>query len=133
MFKPVAFSLSALIAVVVSFFSVAIPLSASANDADRIGQLERDIQEIKRRLSSLEAPSVNTNVRQTPPVAGEGWKSLSNWRSLNNGMGYEEVRNLLGEPQRVNGGDIALWYYPNSGEVTFFRGKLDRWAEPRSR
>lgn len=133
MFKPVAFYFSALTTFVVLFSSVAMPFSAYASDADRIGQLERDIQEIKRRLSSLEAPPANTNVRQTPPVTGEGWKSLSNWRSLNSSMGYEEVRNLLGEPQRVNGGEIAFWYYPNSGEVAFFRGKLDRWSEPRNR
>jgi len=42
-----------------------------------------------------------------------------------------DVRGLLGEPQRVDGGDIANWYYPNRGSVGFFLGKLNRWQEPK--
>lgn len=106
-------------------------LYAHANDAERIQNLEREIQEIKVRLSALERPPVNGKAAQAPTPSGDGWKTVSNWRRLKEGMGYDEVRGILGEPERINGGDVAIWRYANRGEVGFFLGKLSRWSEPR--
>jgi len=63
-------------------------------------------------------------------VSGEGWKSVSSWRKLKTDMGYDEVREILGEPHRIEGGHLAEWYYPNGGTVTFQGDKAWRWREP---
>ena len=62
---------------------------------------------------------------------GDGWKSLPNWKKLAKDMSIDEVRSILGDPERMNGGTIAYWYYPNGGTATFFIGQLDGWSEPR--
>jgi hypothetical protein len=107
-----------------------IVFNSCAQGVDRIGQLEQEIREIKLRLSKLEAPQVNSNSQQQPLITGEGWKSISNWRQLKNGMNASDVRTILGEPKRVQGGGLALWYYQNGGSVTFMDEKLYQWREP---
>jgi hypothetical protein len=106
-------------------------LNSFARDDDRITQLEKEVQELKLRLSRLESPQSSTTQQQRTIVTGEGWKSLANWRSLKNGMSYDEVRSILGEPSRVDGGSIAHWHYSNRGRAVFFSDKLERWEEPR--
>lgn len=106
-------------------------LNSFGSDSVRITQLEKEVQELKIRLSRLESPQSSTNQPQKTIITGEGWKSLANWRSLKNGMSYDEVRSILGEPSRVDGGSVAHWYYSNRGRVIFFLDKLDRWEEPR--
>lgn len=106
-------------------------LNSYARDGDRITQLEKEVQELKLRLSRLESPQSSTNQQQRTIVSGEGWKSLANWRSLKNGMSYDEVRSILGEPNRIDGGTLAQWHYSNRGSVRFFLDKVDQWQEPR--
>ena len=43
----------------------------------------------------------------------------------------EDVRELLGEPERIMGGVVTRWVYPGNAIVTFYEGKLDRLQEPR--
>jgi hypothetical protein len=105
-------------------------LNSFARDGDRITQLEKEVQELKLRLSRLESPQSNSNQQQRTIVAGEGWKSLANWRSLKNDMSYDEVRSILGEPSRIEGGTLAFWYYSNRGSVRFFNDKVNKWQEP---
>lgn len=108
----------------------ALSLAAHAQDADRLEQMENDIQMIKQRLSKLEGPQVGPAAEKKPSASSEGWKSRSAWRQLKNGMGPSEVRAVLGEPGRLNGGEVAFWYYPNGGVATFMSEKLYQWKEP---
>jgi hypothetical protein len=62
---------------------------------------------------------------------GEGWKSLSSWRKLRTDMGYDAVRNILGEPHRIDGGGVARWYFQNGGMAAFVSNQLQSWKEPR--
>jgi len=105
-------------------------LNSFGSDSVRITQLEKEVQELKLRLSKLESPQTITNQQQRPIVSGEGWKSLANWRSLKNGMSYDEVRSILGEPARIEGGTLAYWRYSNGAFVGFFRDKVQQWEEP---
>ncbi len=106
-------------------------LNSFGSDSVRITQLEKEVQELKIRLSRLESPQSSTNQPQKTIVTGEGWKSLANWRSLKNGMSYDEVRSILGEPSRIEGGTLAYWRYSNGAFVGFIYDKVNRWEEPR--
>ena len=96
----------------------------------RIEQLERDMQEVKSRISALETMLSGNSKTDEAVVIGEGWKSLASWRKLKTGMSYESVKEILGSAHRVNGGNITTWYYENGGEVIFWRGEVDSWMEP---
>jgi cytoskeletal protein RodZ len=58
-------------------------------------------------------------------------ESISSWRDLKRGMSESQVRSILGEPGKIDGGTFAFWRYKNGGTVTFYQDKLDSWSEPR--
>lgn len=58
-------------------------------------------------------------------------ESISSWRQLKRGMPESQVRSILGEPGKIDGGTFAFWRYKNGGTVTFYQDKLDSWSEPR--
>lgn len=109
-----------------------IAVNSFANDSDRIAQLEKDVQELKVRLSNLETPQSKPSLNQKPVASSDGWRTLTNWRSLKKGMSYDEVRATLGEPEKVRAsGTFTFWYYLNRADVTFYQDRLDGWTEPR--
>ena len=118
--------------IIIGFLSLAITFSSYANDSDRIAQLEKEIQEIKLRLSKLESVPKSPSSPAQPVASADGWKSEANWRSLTKDMSTTEVRKILGEPDRVDGGSITSWFYQNEGTVVFFNEKVTRWTEPRN-
>lgn len=109
----------------------ATTFSSFASDSARISQLENDLNELKLRIQKLESFTSNTSNQQKSVLANEGTKSIANWRKLNRGMSYNEVRGLLGEPLRIEGGGIATWWYEKNGRVVFIRDTLSSWDEPR--
>ncbi len=126
--------------------SSAAAFSVQAHDSERIDQLEKEIQELKQRLSELESkPEVKPEekapvaTRREPAsenpesvsVAGEdGWKYVENWRQLGIGMSSLQVKNILGEPHRKKGAKNAVWFYDNGGIVWLTDGNVDVWSEP---
>lgn len=108
-------------------------ISSFASDGQRLSALEKEVQEIKLRLSKLESSNqVPADSKSTIATAtAEGWKHQKSWRTLTTGMSPNEVRNLLGEPQQVRGGNVTFWTYPNKGEVTFLGDSLYQWREPK--
>lgn len=110
---------------------LAISFGSIASDSDRITQLEKEVQELKSRLTVLETPATKTSVNNKTTAQTDGWKSLANWRSLKTGMSYDDVRMTLGEPTRIAGGEVAFWFYQNRGSVTFHSHQLNSWTEPR--
>jgi hypothetical protein len=102
-----------------------------AQDSERIKQLEKEVQDIKMRLANLEAPGKSSDIPKI--VLTDKYKNIANWRMLKKGMSFDEVRALLGEPIRINGGTITYWFYTNQPTIaraTFYRDKLDDWSEP---
>lgn len=70
---------------------------------------------------------------QTPTTASprsDDSSNKANWRALRRGMKEAEVKVLLGEPLRVEGGPVTYWYYQNA-KVTIYDEKLYGWEEPR--
>lgn len=114
--------------IVLAFF---LATTSYAADSDRISQLEKEVQDIKQRLVKLESLNGGSNTQQKVIVSSDGWKHLANWRTLKVGMSYDEVRALLGEPSRVNGGIVARWLYASQGEVTFVENRVSSWREPQ--
>jgi outer membrane protein assembly factor BamE (lipoprotein component of BamABCDE complex) len=105
--------------------------SAPAQDSERITALEKEVQELKMRLSRLEA-SPDASEKKPPPAAPSGdVASLSNWKKLKTDMTTSQVRTLLGEPIRIDGGAFVSWHYRNGGQVRFVTGRVERWTEPR--
>ncbi len=99
-------------------------------------QLEKELRETQERISKLESILNQQTDEEKSVPAGNGWKSLSNWRKIFTGMRINTVRNILGEPKRINGeyglwgGDWAYWYYENGGKVVFSDGSVHRFSEP---
>jgi hypothetical protein len=58
-------------------------------------------------------------------------QSTSSWRQLKRRMSESQIRSILGEPGKIDGGTFAFWRYKNGGTVTFYQDKLDSWSEPR--
>jgi hypothetical protein len=108
-------------------------ISSFASDAQRLSSLEKEVQEMKLRLSKLESSNqIPSDGKSTAATAtGEGWKYQKSWRILTTGMSPNEVRNLLGDPQQVRGGNVTFWTYPNKGEVIFMGDALYQWREPK--
>ena len=94
----------------------------------RVDSLERRIAELERRLAQSEGVSGRANT--SADAATANWRDIANWRRLREGMSYEAVRRILGEPDRIAGGTLAFWNYPNGGQVSFSSGRLRSWNEP---
>jgi len=116
--------------VIAVILSLLVTFSAYAQDSDRIGQLEREVQEMKQRLEILESKLLNTSDEKEPEFAEEGWKSVANWRKLSAGMSALSAKKLLGDPHKIDGAKNAVWYYDNGGVVRIIDGNVDRWSEP---
>jgi SmpA / OmlA family len=104
--------------------------SAHAQSDLRVDRLEAEVRDLQLRLSKIEAAQGGFVADQRSESSGLGWKSLSNWRQLKTGMTPEQVRAILGEPRRIEGGGLARWFYSNGGESTFMQEKLYAWKEP---
>ncbi len=117
--------------VAIACIPLTIALNSHAQSNDRTEQLEKEIRDIKLRLSSLEAAQGKPAASPKSVQSGDAWKALAKWRALKSGMSPDDVRGLLGEPARVEGGEIARWLYPSSGHVVFMNEKVYSWSEPR--
>ena len=106
------------------------PLQASD---ERLKQLEVEVRDLKGRIKKLEDGHSQADSSSQKAKTSEGWRDLSNWRSLKRGMSYDDVRMLLGEPSRIQGGSFTFWQYKNASSARFFDDRLDSWTEPTTR
>jgi len=67
----------------------------------------------------------------SPQSSAPAAKERSQWRQLKRRMSKDDVKKLLGEPERVSVSRFfESWYY-GGGSVTFDgKGKVDFWSEP---
>jgi hypothetical protein len=100
-----------------------IPTVAAGQNVSTDSLLRR-IAALERRVGELEAL-----VRVEPSRAVPA--SLANWRRLRRGMKMDAVRELLGEPLRVETVGVTSWHYANGAQVIFGSDdKVDGWTEP---
>jgi len=76
-------------------------------------------------------PPIKTSQNKSTATQQKQSVDLSSWRQLKKNMSEEQVRALLGEPSKVDGGTFAVWNYKNGGAVTFYNDKVYSWEEPR--
>jgi outer membrane protein assembly factor BamE (lipoprotein component of BamABCDE complex) len=83
-------------------------------------------------VRELESVFNAQRLRGQQTAAKSSSPTLQKWRQLKTGMNTDAVRALLGEPERVNGGTVASWSYPNGSRVGFISDALSQWSEPNS-
>jgi hypothetical protein len=130
----------------IMFMFCAVSRIAYADDAEirdlrnRIEYLEKKVESMDQTLTRMMAilnasPSVSRSQQSVTPDPLK-WRDKQNWRRLRTGMSKDEVRDLLGEPDRIdNFGAFESWNYGNpvGGEVQFSpKEKLNSWHEPPS-
>jgi hypothetical protein len=122
-------------ALLAALAAASIPAVAAGQDTStasllrRIELLERANTDLERRVRELEAVIKSEPSLGRPIQASTRWRDLANWRRLRLGMKMDEVRALLGEPERVDAGPITFWRWPD-GHVHFMDGKVSGWSEP---
>ena len=101
----------------------------------RIVVLENTVAGLEQRVRELEALIKGEPSRPQPVAASTNWRDIANWRQLRVGMTTAQVREVLGEPDRVRASDPFLdWTWgnpPQSASVRFYDDKLSGWEEPR--
>jgi hypothetical protein len=100
----------------------------------RIALLERKADELEQRIRELEALIQAEPSRDRLAPVSAKWRDLANWRRLRRRMTMDQVRALLGEPERV---DAILfrtswtWGTPPEARLDFDEDRLAGWSEPR--
>jgi hypothetical protein len=122
-------------ALLVALVAAPIPVVATGQDTSpanllrRIESLERANADLERRVSELEGVIKSGPSKGQPIASSTRWQDLANWRQLRQGMKPDKVRELLGEPHSVEGGDFTTWRW-GWAQVRFYHGKVDSWREP---
>lgn len=125
------------ITLLVALAAACIPAVATGQDTStesllrRIELLERANTGLEQRVRELESLIRSKPSKGRAVTTSARWQDLANWRQLNLGMTMDEVRELLGEPERVEGGSFTYWYWTDA-KVSFYSGKVDGWSEPSS-
>jgi outer membrane protein assembly factor BamE (lipoprotein component of BamABCDE complex) len=117
--------------------AVAVAQNATADSLRRrIEVLERTTLDLESRVRALEAVTKSELPQDRPVQTSARWRDVQNWRRLRRGMSMDEVRALLGEPERVDsfGGAGTVWHWQSGADVRFdgSSDKLASWSEPSS-
>jgi hypothetical protein len=119
--------------------AIVVPAVAAAQETTteslhrRIELLERRSIDLERRVLELEALIMVEPSRSRPAAASLQSQDVQNWRKLRLNMTMDQVRALLGEPERVEvPGPWTLWRWRDA-HVRFDNrsGRVDAWTEPR--
>jgi hypothetical protein len=95
-----------------------------------LSQLNRKVQELERRIQLLEKVLASQSTAPSHPNDRQVPANKQIWRQLKKGMSQEEVKKLLGEPDRVAVmGSITTWFFSTS-QIMFDNDGLYSWFEP---
>jgi len=83
----------------------------------RVEKLEQLVGQLQRQVADLQSVTQGRQ-QQGQPVAPKGnWHELANWRRLQRGMTMDQVRGLLGEPDKVEAETVLIFW--KWGELVF--------------
>lgn len=114
------------------FFGSLATTSFSGSATERIERLEATVYALEKRISALEGSSVQAQRKLSKPEVYGDWKNKSNWRLLSKGMLKEQVRIILGEPEKIDASGAFenwRWRYPFGPSVTFYNEQVYGWHE----
>ncbi|MGH8122263.1 MAG: hypothetical protein ACREPT_05780 [Rudaea sp.] len=134
-----------------------LPGLATADQASEAA-LEARVKALEQHIAELEARLNVVASRQAPPPSAAGaagspamaatappaatvaaappprWTDSANWDAMKVGLGWSQVKALLGNAGRVTTGVFGdVWYYPDDsgGRVIFDRdGRVSEWNAP---
>lgn len=94
----------------------------------RVDVLDAMLASLQKRVDSLER---QLGARSSVPTPGATPAGREVWRRLSKGMSMLDVRSILGEPRRVDGGYRTYWRYEGQSQVTFDNtDRVSGWTEP---
>jgi outer membrane protein assembly factor BamE (lipoprotein component of BamABCDE complex) len=100
----------------------------------RIDSLERKVANLEQRVRELEALVKVEPSRERPVAKTANWHDIANWRRLRRGMTPDQVRDLIGEPEKVDVmSSFTIWQWGRGSEyatVSFADDKVTSWSEP---
>ena len=102
----------------------------------RVEKLEQLVGQLQRQVADLQSQTQGRQQQAQPVVPKGNWHELANWRHLQRGMTMDQVRELLGEPEKVVAGPVLIFWRwgesPHGGEVSFDAdtNKVVGWSEP---
>ena len=134
------FSLKMLIGFFLVVYCIQNSALAQQNETEvikaKVEKLKQKVAKLESRVAQLEKVLLsNENIRSSSQriVNSDKWNNRQNWRKLERGMSKAEVKQILGEPDRIDAGSVTYWHYSDiftSGDVTFMDGKVYGWSEP---
>ena len=112
-----------------------VPLTVTGQSAseERLRTLEQKLEQLEHRVQNLENPSTSGVSERRSEFKTGNPRAKENWRALRRGMTEVEVKQLLGEPPKIES-SIALifWQWPTGGMVHFDVNsrRVTGWSEP---
>lgn len=113
-----------------------IGLSPIVAQSESNDELRMRIQDLETRVEALERIILESGmgIPNLFEPSGQPNNQLASWRRLQNGMSVDQVRNILGEPLRIQrSGSLLTWYYStriSSSYLMFMEDRLFSWNEP---
>lgn len=96
---------------------------------ERINALEKRVKELETKGKSQDKSTSSAEQYSSTGNVSD----LKNWRRIKRGMGETEVKQLLGEPNKIDAGvAFTYWKYHGYSYVMFDikTMKVDGWKEP---
>lgn len=102
---------------------------AAAHEQEEVRFLMNQIDRLEQRVLTLE----QTMNGQSGSLPGSSMPAGDEWDSLAEGMGEQQVLQILGRPGKVHEASAkSTWFYPDllGGSVFFENGRVTSWQKP---
>lgn len=123
---------AASIVLTLSFLQFAAP-SAADPAQQQLERLQRQVTALEARVQQLEqrwekGVPMNRALKIEPEPGG--WRNATNWTLLADGMPYDEVLRILGEPDNTRTiKKFEYWHY-GDGKARLYLNRLKSWKKP---
>ena len=63
-------------------------------------------------------------------LEGKELENKKKWTKILRGMSADQIKEILGEPERIVEGVTTIWFYPKGGSVSFVDVKVVKYIRP---
>ena len=63
-------------------------------------------------------------------LEGKQLENRKKWTKILRNMPAAQIKEILGEPERIVEGVTIIWFYQKGGSVSLFDGKVIKWVKP---